>query len=47
MLRVIALPAPTEREKSQMCAQRYLPHFPAAEEVVIFDLGLLYLKSRR
>jgi len=35
--RVIALPAPTEREKSQMYAQRYLPHLPAAGEVVIFD----------
>ena len=37
VFRVIALPAPTEREKSQMYAQRYLPHFPAAGEVVIFD----------
>jgi polyphosphate kinase 2 len=35
--RVVALPAPTEREKSQMYSQRYLPHFPAAGEVVIFD----------
>ncbi|MBV5316722.1 MAG: polyphosphate kinase 2 [Desulfobulbaceae bacterium] len=35
--RVIALPTPTEREKSQMYAQRYIPHFPAAGEVVIFD----------
>ena len=35
--RVIALPAPTEREKSQMYAQRYLPHLPAAGEIVIFD----------
>jgi polyphosphate kinase 2 (PPK2 family) len=34
---VIALSAPTEREKSQMYIQRYLPHFPAAGEVVIFD----------
>ena len=34
---VIALPAPTEREKSQMYVQRYLPHLPAAGEVVIFD----------
>jgi polyphosphate kinase len=33
----VALPAPTEREKSQMHIQRYLPHFPAAGEVVIFD----------
>lgn len=37
IFRVIALPAPTEREKSQMYAQRYLPHLPAAGEVVIFD----------
>src|SRR3989442_763688 len=37
VFRVIALPAPTEREKSQMYVQRYLPHFPAAGEVVIWD----------
>jgi polyphosphate kinase len=37
VFRVIALPAPTEREKSQMYLQRYLPHLPAAGEVVIFD----------
>jgi len=37
IFRVIALPAPTEREKSQMYLQRYLPHLPAAGEVVIFD----------
>ena len=37
VFRVVALPAPTEREKSQMYAQRYFPHFPAAGEVVIFD----------
>jgi len=37
VFRVIALPAPTEREKSQMYAQRYFAHFPAAGEVVIFD----------
>jgi polyphosphate kinase 2 len=35
--RVVALPAPTEREKSQMYIQRYIKHFPAAGEVVIFD----------
>src|SRR6266571_1464166 len=35
--RVIALPAPTEREKSQMYVQRYLPYLPAAGEIVIFD----------
>jgi polyphosphate kinase len=37
VFRVIALPAPTERERSQMYVQRYLPHLPAAGEVVIFD----------
>jgi polyphosphate kinase len=37
VFRVVALPAPTGREKSQMYIQRYLPHFPAAGEVVIFD----------
>ncbi len=37
IFRVVALPAPTEREKSQMYMQRYIPHLPAAGEVVIFD----------
>ena len=37
VFRVVALPAPTERERSQMYIQRYLAHFPAAGEVVIFD----------
>jgi polyphosphate kinase 2 len=37
VFRVIALPAPSDREKSQMYAQRYLPHLPAAGEIVIFD----------
>jgi polyphosphate kinase len=37
VFRVVALPAPTEREKSQMYVQRYIPHFPAGGEVVIFD----------
>ena len=37
VFRVVALSVPTEREKSQMYVQRYLPHFPAAGEVVIFD----------
>jgi len=37
VFRVIALPSPTEREKSQMYVQRYLPHLPAAGEVVIWD----------
>lgn len=37
VFRVVALPSPTERKKSQMYAQRYIPHFPAAGEVAIFD----------
>src|SRR3954465_5219311 len=37
VFRVVALPAPTQREKSQMYAQRYIPHLPAAGEIVIFD----------
>src|ERR671922_2887133 len=37
VFRVVALPAPSEREKSQMYVQRYLPHLPAAGEVTIFD----------
>src|SRR5215471_2530670 len=37
VFRVVALPAPSDREKTQMYAQRYLPHLPAAGEVVIFD----------
>ena len=41
VFRVIALPAPTEREKSQMHIQRYVPHLPAAGEVVIFDRSWL------
>lgn len=37
VFRVVALPAPSDREKTQMYMQRYLAHFPAAGEVVIFD----------
>jgi polyphosphate kinase len=37
VFRVVALPAPSEREKSQMYAQRYIRHLPAAGEIVIFD----------
>jgi polyphosphate kinase 2 len=37
VFRVVALPAPTEREKTQMYVQRYLPFLPAAGEIVIFD----------
>ena len=37
VFRVVALPAPTEREKSQLYVQRYIQHLPAAGEIVIFD----------
>jgi polyphosphate kinase 2 len=37
VFRTVALPAPSNREKSQMYFQRYMPHFPAAGEIVIFD----------
>jgi len=37
IFRVVALPAPSDREKTQMYMQRYIPHFPAAGEIVIFD----------
>jgi polyphosphate kinase 2 len=37
VFRVVALPAPSDREKTQMYMQRYMTHFPAAGEVVIFD----------
>jgi polyphosphate kinase 2 len=37
VFRVVAMPAPSDREKSQMYIQRYMQHFPAAGEIVIFD----------
>ena len=37
IFRLVALPAPSDREKSQMYIQRYMQHFPAAGEIVIFD----------
>ncbi len=37
VFRVVALPAPSDREKSQLYMQRYVPYFPAAGEIVIFD----------
>jgi polyphosphate kinase len=37
VFRVVALPAPSDREKSQMYVQRYIEHFPAAGEIVIYD----------
>src|SRR4051794_300957 len=37
VFRIVALPAPSDREKSQIYMQRYMQHFPAAGEIVIFD----------
>lgn len=37
VFRVVALPAPSDREKTQMYAQRYIQHFPAAGEIILFD----------
>src|SRR6201985_354581 len=37
VFRLVALPAPSDREKSQMYLQRYMQHFPAAGEIVIFE----------
>jgi polyphosphate kinase 2 len=37
VFRLVALPAPSDREKSQLYAQRYIQHFPAAGEIIIFD----------
>lgn len=37
VFRLVALPKPTEREKTEVYIQRYIPHFPAAGEVIIFD----------
>src|SRR5215475_6641586 len=37
VFRVVALPAPSDREKSQLYMQRFLQHFPAAGEIVVFD----------
>src|SRR3954469_9567715 len=37
VFRLVALPAPSDREKSQLYVQRYMQHFPAAGEIVIFD----------
>jgi polyphosphate kinase 2 len=37
IFRIVALPAPSDREKTQMYIQRYAPHFPAAGEIVLFD----------
>src|SRR4026209_2761397 len=37
VFRLVALPAPSDREKTQMYMQRYMAHFPAAGEIIIFD----------
>jgi polyphosphate kinase 2 len=37
VFRLVALPAPSDREKSQLYVQRYLAHFPAAGEIIVFD----------
>src|SRR3954466_1222511 len=37
VFRLVALPAPSDREKTQMYVQRYMQHFPAAGEIVVFD----------
>jgi polyphosphate kinase 2 (PPK2 family) len=37
VFRIVALPAPSDREKTQIYMQRYMQHFPAAGEIVIFD----------
>lgn len=37
VFRIVALPAPTDKEKSQLYFQRYVPHLPSAGEIVIFD----------
>lgn len=37
VFRIVALPAPSDREKTQLYVQRYVPHFPAAGEIVVFD----------
>ena len=47
VFRVVALPAPSEREKTQMYIQRYLPHLPAAGEAVIFDRSWYEPRRRR
>jgi polyphosphate kinase 2 (PPK2 family) len=46
VFRVVALPAPSDREKSQLYLQRYVPHLPAAGEIVIFDRSW-YNRRRR
>ena len=45
--RVVALPAPTEREKTQWYFQRYVPYLPAGGEIVLFDRSLVQPRRRR
>ena len=47
VFRVVALPAPSDREKSQLYLQRYVPHLPAAGEIVIFDRSWYNRAGRR
>ncbi|MFT3767956.1 MAG: hypothetical protein QM820_21100 [Minicystis sp.] len=47
VFRVVALPAPSDREKSQLYLQRFVRHFPAAGEVVIFESELVQPGRRR
>ena len=44
VFRIVALPAPSERQKTQLFLQRYIEQFPAAGEVVIFDAGIILIK---
>ena len=37
VFRIVALPAPSDRQKTEMFMQRYMEHFPAAGEIIIFD----------
>ena len=47
VFRVVALPAPSDREKTQMFVQRYIEHFPAAGEIVIFDRSMVQSRGGR
>ena len=43
VFRMVALPAPSDRERSQLYVQRYIAHMPAAGEIVLFDLSLIHI----
>ena len=47
VFRIAALPAPTEREKTQWYFQRYVPYLPAGGEIVLFDRSLVQPRRRR